>query len=260
MWFSVDSIAEKYPSLSPYVYVANNAINAIDPDGKEPILPYVGTAAMFRALLNNSPRGVGNYTGEQAALYLRSLASTEWSWKQMRRLPTETGYFNKKESRYIYAEKGGWIDMAHFMFYAGKAYNYKLIKEQAKKIINSDDFKYMRDGAQMVIISLAIMDPIGEAVQDGYIQERSDKHAAKYSAYSYEDLPSDKFGAEFGAKYFDPNSKLSFGEQLENYLNGLGATDPKNAPNYNSLPKTEPTDKPSRTNYSTNPVFTKNNP
>ncbi len=33
-WLSVDPLAEKYPSISPYVYVANNPINAIDPDGR----------------------------------------------------------------------------------------------------------------------------------------------------------------------------------------------------------------------------------
>ena len=33
------------------------------------------------------------------------------------------------------------------------------------------------------------MDPVGEAVQDGYHQEMSDKFAAKTPAYSYEDLP-----------------------------------------------------------------------
>lgn len=34
-WGAVDPLAEKYPSLSPYVYVANNPINAIDPDGRD---------------------------------------------------------------------------------------------------------------------------------------------------------------------------------------------------------------------------------
>ncbi len=66
-----------------------------------------------------------------------------------------------------------------------------------------------------------------------------------------------KFGAEFGAKYFDPNSKSTFGEQLQNYLNGLGATTPQNAPNFNSLPSVEPDKKPSRTNHTTTPVYTK---
>lgn len=104
------------------------------------------------------------------------------------------------------------------------------------------------------------MNPAGESLQDGYHQEMSDKIAAPYSAYSYEDLPSDRFGAEFGANYFDQNSKLSFGEQLENYLKGLGATNPQNAPNYNNLPTTYPTDKPTRTNKTHNPVYTRDNP
>ncbi len=33
-WLSVDPLAEKYPNYSPYVYCANNPINAIDPDGR----------------------------------------------------------------------------------------------------------------------------------------------------------------------------------------------------------------------------------
>lgn len=34
MWLGVDPLAEKYPSISPFSYVANNPINAIDPDGR----------------------------------------------------------------------------------------------------------------------------------------------------------------------------------------------------------------------------------
>lgn len=34
-WISVEPMAEKYPSLGPYVYVANNPVNAIDRDGKD---------------------------------------------------------------------------------------------------------------------------------------------------------------------------------------------------------------------------------
>jgi RHS repeat-associated protein len=35
IWLSVDPKAEKYYSLSPYVYVADNPVNAIDPTGEE---------------------------------------------------------------------------------------------------------------------------------------------------------------------------------------------------------------------------------
>ena len=35
MWLSVDPMADKYPSISPYAYCAWNPIKLVDPDGKE---------------------------------------------------------------------------------------------------------------------------------------------------------------------------------------------------------------------------------
>ena len=119
MWLSVDPLAEKFPSVSPYVYTLNNPINLIDPDGREPIKYMLVLSAMFRALLNNSPRELEIIQDRKGELF-ESLGNTEFSWKQMRPLPTQTGYFNKKEGRYIYTEKGGWMDMAHFMFLCRK--------------------------------------------------------------------------------------------------------------------------------------------
>jgi RHS repeat-associated protein len=37
-WLNVDPLAEKYPGFSPYVYVYNNPLNFIDPDGREGIV------------------------------------------------------------------------------------------------------------------------------------------------------------------------------------------------------------------------------
>ncbi|MBP5668435.1 MAG: hypothetical protein J6X32_09840 [Salinivirgaceae bacterium] len=228
-WLQVDPLAEKYYSWSPYNFCVGNPMRYVDNDGREPNKPLIGTVSQFKTLLDNSPRKVGTYTKEKANNYLKSLGNTKFSWKQMRPLPTETGYFNNKKGRYIYTKKGGWIDMAHFMFYAGTAYRYKLEHNE---------------------------NPIGDAIQDGYKQEFSDKFAAKHSAYSYEDLPSDKFGADFAVNHFDPNSELSFGEQLMNYLNNvLNATDPQNAPNYEQLPTIEP-ETPTQTNTTTTPIYT----
>ena len=72
-----------------------------------------------------------------------------------------------------------------------------------------------------------------------------------------EDLPTDKFGADFGANYFNPNSGFTFSEQVQNYLiDVLGATDPRNAPNYNSLPDDEPETSPEIKNRLPQPLFT----
>ena len=35
MWLSVDPMADKYPSISPYAYCAWNPVRLVDPDGKE---------------------------------------------------------------------------------------------------------------------------------------------------------------------------------------------------------------------------------
>ena len=35
IWLSVDPMAEKYPSLSPYVYCADNPVKLVDPNGEE---------------------------------------------------------------------------------------------------------------------------------------------------------------------------------------------------------------------------------
>ena len=47
LWLGVDPLAEKYPNISPYAYVANNPINAIDPDGKK-IVFAKGVSKEFR--------------------------------------------------------------------------------------------------------------------------------------------------------------------------------------------------------------------
>jgi len=33
VWLSVDPLSDKYPTLSPYTYCANNPIMMVDPDG-----------------------------------------------------------------------------------------------------------------------------------------------------------------------------------------------------------------------------------
>jgi len=40
VWLSVDPMADKYPSMSAYMYCAGNPVILVDPDGREIIIPY----------------------------------------------------------------------------------------------------------------------------------------------------------------------------------------------------------------------------
>ena len=61
IFLSVDPLFEKYPNINPYVYVANNPINAIDPDGKKIIFVYGGNRYTFdgKNLLNAKGQMMG---------------------------------------------------------------------------------------------------------------------------------------------------------------------------------------------------------
>jgi len=258
IWLSVDPLSDKYPSLSPYMYCAGNPVILSDPDGREPIKPMVGTIEGFMSFFNSLGSNISKTKSIFAHCAMLRMGQVTWTWSGPK--PKNTGPFNKSNgNRYIYTKKGGWIDMAHFMFYAGKAYQAKVDQLYAKDLMSETSFALMDNFSQLAIIKTAFQSPIGEAMQDGYMQEYMDKYSASYSAYSYEDLPSDYYGADFAVNYFNPFSKLSFGEQLQNYfVNVLKATDPTQAPNYDELPTEYPNEGelPTIQNFSSTPLFT----
>ena len=55
IWLSVDPMAAKYPSLSPYVYCANNPIKLVDPNGEEVYI--IGDAASVANAFANLQSG-----------------------------------------------------------------------------------------------------------------------------------------------------------------------------------------------------------
>ncbi len=92
---------------------------------------------------------MGTLKGNDAHDAMMRLGKTEMNWKHLRPEPKTTNPFNRSKDKYIYTEKGGWIDMSHFMFYAGRAYDYKMQKESAQKVINSEGFRYMKFGPKV---------------------------------------------------------------------------------------------------------------
>src|SRR5690606_39115536 len=59
-WMNIDPLAEKYFSHSPYCYVMNNPINAIDPDGRDIVVlnaPEGASGAGHMAMLIQNKNG-----------------------------------------------------------------------------------------------------------------------------------------------------------------------------------------------------------
>ena len=81
----------------------------------------------------------------------------------------------------------------------------------------------------------------------GYALELDQFLAGDPSGFSYEDLPSNAAGAKFGAYGYDPNSEVTLGEQIREWLNKEAdpIDKPKEAPSYNQLPATyDPKNRP----------------
>lgn len=106
-WWSVDPLAGKYPSWSPYVFALNNPINLTDPDGREPIKPLVGT--IDQALGYFKARGFTT-VAQMDAFYKNPV--------------NEDGEQLDNYVRYVYTERNGWIDMRH---YFGTILNTKVV-------------------------------------------------------------------------------------------------------------------------------------
>lgn len=105
---------------------------------------------------------------------------------------------------YLYTTKRDWIDSKHFFAAANTAESFG-------------------EGVTL-FLGLGV-----EAKQVGTLSP---------SGFSYEDLPSNAAGADFGDDHLNGGSLLS--QQIETYLNAAGATEPSAAPNYQNLPDTKP--------------------
>jgi filamentous hemagglutinin len=132
--------------------------------------------------------------------------------------------------------------MVHFLFYAGVSY------------FNKKELSANNLASKRVIENSSI----NRAITLGYVQEISDLIGAKHSAFEYEDLVSDKQGAIFGAKFFDPKSNLNLGQQVKLYFEKeLKTAQPKSAPNYHQLPTKDLGKHSGYKNYTTSPLFTR---
>jgi RHS repeat-associated protein len=124
VWVSVDPLADKYPSMSPYIYVAGNPIMRVDPDGRDHWeIGKNGNAT----LIDTKGRGI-YVNGKKISKYNftnnESAAST-----------IITHYYDKNFSRNKYHLANGKVSIASFKngsYDASSSYNMDGIYEPKK--------------------------------------------------------------------------------------------------------------------------------
>lgn len=232
----IDRMAEKYVPESPFTYAINNPINLIHPNGEEVIVHSMGTTytgmdaqTQFRRLqssINVEPRygqlgdkseilgevsnaldGMNTYEMsmlEQVNVLARHFEGNRRFVRNGRgELVDAPGSVNVV--RYVYTERGGWIDMHHFFYMAGEAI--------AKTPANASTFSYLAE----------------------FIQEIN----GSPSAFSYEDLPSNAYGIEFvmqNSLQAALGMTASMVDLVSAFLDQLGAVEPEAAPNFPFIP------------------------
>lgn len=218
--------------MNSYCYSLDNPVNLVDPDGAEPTREKVGEIKNF---LNHVRKLEKIYTDEFKAKegaepdFLTTIAVNRKILEKFKDYKT----WDVPGERYIYTKRGGWIDMAHFAKAAGEI-----------------GTSWWGDRPILGSLGRRIAENRGRELEAG-----QQSTASRSSAFSYEDLPSNRFGFEFGSD-IDLGRPLS--AQLDQFFQALQPTKPQNAPNWRALPKTgkdAQTHEPPR-NLTDQPLFT----
>jgi RHS repeat-associated protein len=122
---TMDPLAEKYPSISPYAYVAGNPINLIDPDGRE-VIALNGAAQ--QAILNTLPKDIRgsvifNKNGSIDKFSFNSISSASGNFTALSQLVNDNKIFE--------------VNVADKITYKNE--NGQLIEQSMGEITLSDD-------------------------------------------------------------------------------------------------------------------------
>jgi RHS repeat-associated protein len=203
-FLSEDPIGFGGMDVNLHRYVGNIATEATDPSGTVPTRKDTLTLDAFIQMVEKIEKANPGADPEHILEALLSATGDE-------RKREVLGLRNRH--RYLYTEDVGWIDLRHFIEAAG----YSLKYGKRTTILGG----YVQECGQFVTFKSV---DLGNAS----------------SAFTYEDLPSNKQGAIFGQRLgfkLHPGSPVS--EQLRSFLEGLSPRAPEKAPHFYRLFETE---------------------
>lgn len=191
-FLSTDPSTSKFPGMSPYNSFNDNPVLYVDKNGREPDRNQAGTIS-------------------EAVAQWKNLKNPS-SWTIMKYIQTDPNAV-----RYVYTEKGGWIDLQHYW----GAINY----------------------------GKAAMDALEPASGNKFLQNHVLGKGSNESYYSYEDLPSNKFGSEapiwkkehvvvnrYGTTVESMKQGAELFSAVQKQFTDAKATEPEQAPNWRGIP------------------------
>ena len=208
--------------LNAYSYVQNNPLKYTDPTGHEPVKSEAGTADQVSKKIEEIIYDVRCQNPKATSKDIYAAMKAYYDGDYVDQNGNKWSYAADGTPRYVYTEEGGWIDMKHYF----DAANYGAT-------IGKDLTNFLGFGVEVLQASPEISSVFDVSNQPG-------------SAFSFEDMPSDAMGSEFGQS----NAGSSYDEVQKNFdahMSALKATTPDQDPGYNDLQENEVQDFNGRT-------------
>ncbi|MFT4733921.1 MAG: RHS repeat-associated protein [Sediminicola sp.] len=177
VWLSVDPLAHKYPSLSPYVFVANNPVMLVDPDGRDIWRVKNGKIELHQKTRDN----FSIFQNQDGREIFRTNAEVTWGndgeytvldyqndFKRLTRLISEDASIQKDMEKR--AEKTGWDDALFSSVEDFKKSREELDKKQTISDVAVSTLKYLTNIAGPVTVIkegvelINDREPIGETL------------------------------------------------------------------------------------------------
>ena len=180
-WLSVDPMADKYPSLSPYAYCAWNPVRLIDPDGKKIRgVKYNASTDTYTFTRRAQRNGTYCFVNELAKTpmgrnVLKGLMESHTKYRvRVTGMPlfgasyTEEGKFVQFRGRYVKSRKTIWISTANKI---ADSESIKLVKGYFFDPMTDDWTKQRINGSDIVSNYTAVPNEYIKAYQDSGMEE-----------------------------------------------------------------------------------------
>ena len=144
MWLSVDPLADKYPSISPYAYCAWNPVKLVDPDGRELWKPEIledGTVNYVAEKGDNVKtlqQQYGLSRNEANVLYKKLSPQGKITGKDVASITHEKSEILKYDINYRSGNK--MLDIQRRVYHAGFACLYNKVKQDGREFCLDEFF------------------------------------------------------------------------------------------------------------------------